>query len=162
MKAFITTGTENVLQPIIDQHPQFDIIKLQAGSELTLYYEANDDSIFQSAQTYTILESTNSFTQSGFVVMYHIAVLEDKEIVFTKRARQTLLSLNNTNGFTSYRLLKRINEMGFVICIQWDTRTSFNDWTNSKDFTGSVLDESSNHNNIFRPPYTKTFTVVSE
>lgn len=93
MKAFITTGTKNVLQPIIEKHPTIKILKLKAGSELTLYYEASHDTLFKSSQSYEILEETNPFIESGFVVMFHTAVLEDKKEVFTKQIEEALKPL---------------------------------------------------------------------
>lgn len=145
MYCYMTNGTENFLQSIIDKHPDIHFFLMAGSGSALLYYEGQDENIFESGRAYESILSSGEMQTDGHVVMNHIPVAEEGQSVFEERFRARGKKVEQAPGFYAFRLLKPLHGTTYIALTQWRSKEAFNDWKESSDFKKA-------HQSGTRPP----------
>ncbi|MBM7601675.1 heme-degrading monooxygenase HmoA [Virgibacillus halotolerans] len=134
MKAFMTNGTIDFLEKLVEKHPEINFFLMNSTAGALAYYENKDKQVFASGREYEALTQSGQITQEGFVVMNNIPVTDDDTAVFEDRFKQQEKAVDGVEGFQAFRLLKPKKGNKYVVFTQWRSEKDFENWKNSAQF----------------------------
>lgn len=137
MKAYMTSGTEDFLVKMVDDHPQLDLFIMSNEASTLIYYEDEQKSIFAAGRGYNILLETGAMEETGFVVMNNIPVSDEGKPVFEANFRKQLQSVEEVPGIQALRLLKPLKGNTYVVLTQWHSEKNYDDWKESEAFSNA-------------------------
>ncbi|RKQ31291.1 antibiotic biosynthesis monooxygenase family protein [Oceanobacillus halophilus] len=132
MKAYMTNGTLDFLQKIIETHTGITFYLMTNSSGALAYYEEKKKKIFSSGRTYEILKNEGIMIQEGYIVMQTIPVTDDDQAVFEDRIKNNLL--DKMPGLQAFRFLKPEKGNKYVILSQWKSVKDYDKWKQSHRF----------------------------
>src|SRR5690625_4854965 len=107
MWAFMTTGTQDFLEKLMERHPSIRHYFMKDGANTLVYYEdTKKKSIFVSGRRFEILYKKADIWNLGFIAMEHIPVDKQSAQLFESRFEEHFSILNDLGELLSARLLK--------------------------------------------------------
>ncbi|MDY0396035.1 antibiotic biosynthesis monooxygenase [Virgibacillus halophilus] len=134
MKAFMTTGSYELLKKIAEKHRNLQFIYMQGTGGTLAYYEDEGNSVFSSGRDFEILLTKGEIKKEGFVAMNNIPVMEEGQPVFEEQFRQRQENIESAAGFQAFRLLKPCSGHTYIVLTQWNSAKDFEDWKASPQF----------------------------
>ncbi len=136
MNFYMTSGTGDFLQKIIDKHPNENLILLEGQGKAIVLHETTGKSIFSLPKNYEVADTFGKLQQKGFFVLYHLSVEGDRRDLFKQQfLKASEDTLKNDSSLISYRLLmpKKNNEH-IIFISQWGGPASYEVWTRSAQY----------------------------
>ena len=136
MNFYITSGTSDFLQKLIDKHPNENLILLEGQGKAVVLHETNGKTIFSLPKNYEVADTFGELQQKGFFVLYHLSVEGDRRDLFKQQfIKASGDTLKNDASLISYRLLmpKKNNEH-IIFMSQWGGPVSYEVWTQSAPY----------------------------
>ncbi|MBN8192545.1 antibiotic biosynthesis monooxygenase [Bacillus sp. NTK074B] len=133
MKLYMTTGTHDFLQKIMDQHPD-ETMMLMQGEDALLLHETSGESVFESPRSYEIVDQSGALESKGYVVFNNIPVSDEGRPLFEYRFKNRAGLIEEAEGFTAIRVLRPLDSDTYIIMTLWDDERSFLGWQESKQY----------------------------
>lgn len=134
MKVFITSGTFDYLQSIMQANPNDTLLLLQNASKCLLLHETKNATLFKEPRRYEIVDGIGDLTQQGFVVMNNIPVTEEGRPSFEHMFKNRAGKIEGQPGFRAIRILRPVGFETYIIFTLWNNEEAFNAWQNSQSF----------------------------
>ncbi|MUV36580.1 Heme oxygenase (mycobilin-producing) [Lentibacillus sp. JNUCC-1] len=145
MHAYMTNGTLDFLLNLIDQHPEHHFYYMENNKNVTVYYESEDKSVFESGRDYEIIAEEGTLKKQGYVVMNNIPVTEEGRPIFEDRFKKNKKRMEGVPGFSAFRLLRPDKGRTYVVLTQWSSETDFENWKTSDHFSAAHADQGTKH-----------------
>ncbi len=133
MKLYMTTGTHDFLQKIMDQHPE-ETMMLMQGEDALLLHETSGESVFESPRSYEVVDQSGTLESKGYVVFNNIPVSDEGRPLFEYRFKNRAGLIEEVEGFTAIRVLRPLDSDTYVIMTLWEDERSFLGWQESKQY----------------------------
>ncbi|MFC2949974.1 antibiotic biosynthesis monooxygenase family protein [Virgibacillus sediminis] len=134
MKAYMTLGTRDFLEKLVDKHPDLGLYLMGQGTGTLAYYENQNKNVFSAGNEYEIISENGEIEDEGYVVMNNIPVLEDSRDSFEQRFKQRQHGVDSMPGFQAFRFLRPLTGKTYVVMTQWRSKEDFENWKNSDQF----------------------------
>ncbi|WLV25513.1 antibiotic biosynthesis monooxygenase [Aciduricibacillus chroicocephali] len=163
MNSYMTNGTESYLKSLMVKHPELNFILMEEADTAVLYYEAENEEIFESGRSYEHVITSGELVQRGYVVINNIPVTEEGRPMFEERFRQRQQQVEKTPGFQAFRLLRPISGNTYAAFTQWQSKQDFENWTESAEFKQAHANRPPKPPAYYADrPYIKKYTVITQ
>lgn len=169
MNIYMTTGTFDYLQTILQKYEHETMILMENEESALLLHETEKKSVFQSPRSYEVIDSSGLLDKkSGFFVMNHIPVTDEGRPVFEYRFKNRAGNLEKMPGYKAFRLLRPLKSDTYIVLTCWKDEQSFQNWKKSQAFEKAhskqeTEKEPKSKITIFpRPSYVKTYLIPKE
>jgi heme-degrading monooxygenase HmoA len=166
MNIYITSGTQDFLQRIVEENKDQTLILLKDIDEQTmLLHETPNETIFNEGREYGILDQTGELTSTGYAVLNNIPVTDEGRPLFEYRFKNRARMVEDEPGFVAIRVLRPVNSDTYIILTLWESEKDFLNWQTSKAYdhahkkrgTAEGVDQQP----IFpRPSYATKYNIV--
>nr|WP_272495663.1 antibiotic biosynthesis monooxygenase [Bacillus pinisoli] len=162
----MTSGTLDYLQKIVENNEEQNLLILQDSEEqVLLIHETNNESIFNEAREYEVIDQTGKLPDMGYAVLNNIPVTEEGRPVFEYRFQNRARMVESEPGFAAIRVLRPLNSDTYIILTLWNSEQDFLNWQTSKAYDHAHkkrgTSEGVDQQPIFpRPSYVTKYTVV--
>ena len=85
MNFYMTSGTGDFLQKLIDKHPNENLIRLEGQGKAVVLHETTGKSIFSLPKNYVVADTFGNLQQKGFFAIYHMSIKEDRRDLFKQQ-----------------------------------------------------------------------------
>lgn len=133
MNVYITTGTHEFLQKLMDRHTDEKMILMQ-GKDAMLLHETNGESVFESPRKYEIVDQSGELENKGYVVFNNIPVTDEGRPLFEYRFKNRAGLIEEVPGFTAIRVLRPLKSDTYVIMTLWEDERNFIAWQESEQY----------------------------
>ncbi|MDC3425607.1 antibiotic biosynthesis monooxygenase [Aquibacillus sp. 3ASR75-11] len=164
MNVHITSGTLDFMMKMKEKYSDTAILLMQNQERALAYYESNENSLFQTARSYEIVEEKGELQQNGYVVMNNIPITDEGRPLFEDQFKKRAGSVEQTPGFQALRVLRPIRGNTYGVLVQWKDEESYNNWRNSDHFKQShqTSKEGKQHPPYFAgPSYAEHYYMVT-
>lgn len=164
MNFYLTSGTPDFMERLVNKYGNENMILLHGGGNSVVMHETAKKSVFTTPRSFEVIDGNGTFEQRGFVAMQNVPVMDEARPVFEKQLLKSIAPLKSDPSLIAYRVLRPIKEEIYVVITQWAGPASFDTWTMSRHFQGelaALLDSSSSPTqNLFNAKtYTTTYTA---
>lgn len=164
MWAFVTTGTKEFLEKLMERHTNVEHLFMQDHATTLVYYESKRKrSIFASGRRFEVLYEKNELWHLGYVVMQHLPVDKQAATLFLNEFEKHKRQLNETGSLLAARLLKEHRKNTYVLLTQWKTATDYKRWKKANETKQSFFANMTRLPAYFaHRPFTNTYIIQEE
>ncbi|WP_273126532.1 antibiotic biosynthesis monooxygenase family protein [Metabacillus sp. HB246100] len=167
MNFFITYGTTDYLEKIVNQHTDQKLLLLENPDTATLFHETEGSSVFNEPKKYEVLDSTGEMMNGTFAVLNNIPVTQEGRPLFEKRFSERARLIEKEPGFSAIRVLRPLASDTYIILTLWESEKHFKAWQDSKAYEHAHkkrgTDQGVDQQSIFpRPSYVTTYYSVDK
>ncbi|WP_456275968.1 antibiotic biosynthesis monooxygenase family protein [Bacillus sp. AK128] len=165
-KIYITGGTTDFLQKIVEENKSQDFLVLQDNDDQSLLiHESTGEGVFQEGREYEIIDETGELRKTGYAVLNNIPVTDEGRPLFEYRFKNRARMVEDEQGFIAIRVLRPLNSDTYIILTQWETEKDFTNWQTSKAYDHAHkkrgTSEGVDQQPIFpRPSYATKYNVI--
>ena len=136
MNFYMTSGTSDFLQKLIEKHPKEHLILLEGQGKAIVLHETTGKSIFSLPKNYEVADAFGELQQKGYFVLYHLSIEGDRRELFKQKfLKVSEDTLKKDTSLISYRLLMPKKNSEHVLFIsQWGGPASYEAWTHSTQY----------------------------
>lgn len=166
MNVYITSGTSDYLQKIVEENQDQTFLMMKDQEEQTLLlHETNSESIFNEAREYEVIDQTGDLAGAGYAVLNNIPVTDEGRPLFEYRFKNRARMVESEPGFAAIRVLRPLNSDTYIILTLWNSEKDFLNWQTSKAYDHAHkkrgTSEGIDQQPIFpRPSYATKFNIV--
>ena len=133
MNFYMTSGTGDFLQKLIEKHPNENLILLEGQGKAVILHETTGKTIFSLPKKYKVADTFGELQQKGYFVLYHLSIEGGRRDLFNQHFLNVSDILKKDPSLISYRLLMPQKNSEHVIFISaWGGPASYEVWTNSE------------------------------
>lgn len=136
MNFYMTSGTSDFLQKLIEKHPKENLILLEGQGKAIVLHETTGKSIFSLPKNYEVADAFGELKQKGYFVLYHLSIEGDRRELFKQKfLKVSGDTLKKDYSIISYRLLMpKKNSEHIIFISQWAGPASYEVWTQSTQY----------------------------
>ena len=133
MNFYMTSGTGDFLQKLIEKHPNENLILLEGHGKAIVLHETTGKTIFSLPKKYEVADAFGDLQQKGYFVLYHLSIEGGRRDLFKQQFIKASDTLKKDSSLISYRLLMpKKNSEHIVFISSWGGPASYEVWANSE------------------------------
>ncbi len=134
MNFYITSGTYEFLEKIMNKYPQETMILMQNTQTSVLIHETQKKSVFGSPRKYEVISQSGELENKGMVNLFNIPISDEGKPVFEFNFAKQIQSIKDAPGFIAYRFLKPKKGDTYILLTLWTDESYFKHWKGSNGY----------------------------
>ncbi len=140
---YITRGTPEFMETVKNKHANEHMILMHGQGTSQLLHETEGTTVFQTPHRYEVVAEIGQLQEHGFFALNNVAISDEGKPVFENRFKTTSQSMEGTQGFIAFRLLRPIGSDTYVLLTEWEDSASFDTWKHTPAFADAYDTERS-------------------
>ncbi len=134
MKFYITYGTYGYLRQIQLNNKSHQLLIFSGDDQSVMIDETENETVFQQPKSYRVLTRLGTLSADNFHALISIPTTEDHKYQLENKLENYVPSLDSSEGFNSFRLLKPIHSNIYKVFFGFTSRQAYEDFKKSSAF----------------------------